>query len=164
MTNSVRAALREIDPNLPLLNPQTMEVQIAQTVADRRLAMFLLAGFAVLALVLASIGIYSVTAYLVSQRTNEIGIRMALGATPRDVMQLVVGHGVKLALLGIALGLGAAFAVTRLMQQALFEVQAYDPLLYGGLSLLILAVSALACWWPARRATKVDPLVALRAE
>lgn len=164
MTNSVRAALREIDPNLPLLNPQTMEVQIAQTVADRRLAMFLLAGFAVLALVLANIGIYSVTAYLVSQRTNEIGIRMALGATPRDVMQLVVGHGVKLALLGIALGLVAAFAVTRLMQQALFEVQAYDPLLYGGLSLLILAVSALACWWPARRATKVDPLVALRAE
>lgn len=164
MTNVVRAALRELDPNLPLLNPQTLETQIAQTVADRRLAMFLLAGFAGLALVLASIGVYSVMAYIVSQRVNEIGIRMALGASPGDVMRMVLTQGLKLALLGIVIGLAGALAVTRLMQQVLFDVQAHDPLIYASLAAVILAVAAVACWWPARRATKVDPLIALRAE
>ncbi|WP_415907134.1 ABC transporter permease [Oleiharenicola sp. Vm1] len=159
----VRAALKEIDPDLPLLNPQPLTARIAQSVANRKLAMLLLAGFAGLALLLASIGVYSVMAYLVAQRTAEIGIRMALGASPENVMTMVLGQGLRLALLGVVVGLGVAFAVTRLMQQALFGVQPHDPLIYAGLSLTILAVAALACWLPARRATKVDPLIALRA-
>jgi predicted permease len=163
LTSAVRAALSSVDPNLPLQNPQTLTVLIEQNVADRRLVMSLLAGFAALALVLASIGVYSVMAYVVSQRTAEIGIRMALGASPGDVQTMVLGQGMRLALLGVTLGLGAALAVTRLMQQALFEVQPHDPMIYGGVALIIFAVAALACWLPARRATKVDPLVALRA-
>ncbi|MBA3848690.1 MAG: hypothetical protein C0502_01685 [Opitutus sp.] len=161
---TLRAALRGLDPDLPLLDPRPLEDRITQTVADRKLAMFLLAGFAVLALVLACIGVYSVMAYLVTQRTAEIGIRMALGASPESVLSMVLGHGLRLALIGVALGLGVALGVTRLMQQALFEVQPHDPLIYGSVAVALLAVAALACWLPARRATQVDPLVALRAE
>jgi putative ABC transport system permease protein len=161
-TATMRAALRELDPDLPLLDPRPLEDRIAQTVADRKLAMFLLAGFAVLALVLASIGVYSVMAYLVSQRTAEIGIRMALGASPENVLAMVLGQGMRLALIGVAVGIGAALGVTRLMQQALFGVQPHDPLIYGGVTAVLLTVAALACWLPARRATRVDPLVALR--
>ncbi len=162
-TALVRSALKEIDPDLPLLNPQPLTALIAQNVANRKLAMFLLAGFAGLALLLASIGVYSVMAYLVTQRTSEIGIRMALGASPENVMTMVLHEGLRLALAGIVVGLTVALSVTRLMQQALFGVQPHDPLIYAGLSLTILAVAALACWLPARRATKVDPLAALRA-
>ncbi|HLP26086.1 MAG TPA: ABC transporter permease [Acidobacteriota bacterium] len=162
-TALIRAALKDIDPDLPLLNPQPLTALIAQSVANRKLAMFLLAGFAGLALLLASIGVYSVMAYLVAQRTAEIGIRMALGASPENVMAMVLKQGLRLALVGVAVGLGAALGVTRLMQQALFGVQPHDPLIYAALSLTILTVAALACWLPARRATKVDPLTALRA-
>ncbi len=162
-TSLVRAALKDIDPDLPLLNPQPLTALIAQNVANRKLAMFLLAGFAGLALLLASIGVYSVMAYLVTQRTAEIGIRMALGASPENVMTMVLHQGLRLALVGIVVGLAAALSVTRLMQQALFGVQPHDPLIYAGLSLTILVVAGLACWLPARRATKVDPLTALRA-
>lgn len=161
-TSLVRAALKDIDPDLPLLNPQPLTALIAQNLANRKLAMFLLAGFAGLALLLASIGVYSVMAYLVTQRTAEIGIRMALGASPENVMGMVLQQGLRLALLGIVVGLAVAVSVTRLMQQALFGVQPHDPLIYAGLSLTILVVAALACWLPARRATKVDPLTALR--
>jgi putative ABC transport system permease protein len=161
---SVRAILREVDPDIPLLDPQPLASLVAQTVADRRLAMALLGGFAGLALVLASIGVYSVMACVVSQRTAEIGIRMALGATPGSVLGMVLKQGLRLALLGVAIGVGAALGVTRLMQQALFEVKAHDPLIYGALALLILAVACLACWIPARRATRIDPIAALRAE
>lgn len=158
----LRAAIKEIDPDLPLLNPQPLTALIAQNVANRKLAMFLLAGFAGLALLLASIGVYSVMAYLVAQRTAEIGIRMALGASPENVMAMVLKQGLRLALVGVGVGLGVSLGVTRLMQQALFGVQPHDPLIYAGLSLTILVVAALACWLPARRATKVDPLTALR--
>ncbi|MDB6113687.1 MAG: hypothetical protein JWQ62_632, partial [Lacunisphaera sp.] len=129
-----------------------------------RLVMLLLAAFAGLALVLACLGVYSVMAYVVSQRTNEIGIRMALGASPGMVQRMILGEGLRLTLFGIGLGLLAAFGLTRLMAQLLFGVQAHDPLIYAGISALICAVAACACWLPARRATRVDPLIALRAE
>ena len=164
LANTVRAALREVDPDLPLLNPQALTTLIAQSVADRRLVMLLLAVFAGLALVLACIGVYSVMAYVVSQRTGEIGIRMALGASPATVLKMILSQGLRLTLLGVGLGLLAALGLTRLMQQLLFGVQAHDPLIYAGISLLLCAVATCACWLPARRATKVDPIIALRSE
>ncbi|HUG10381.1 MAG TPA: ABC transporter permease [Opitutaceae bacterium] len=164
LTATLRAALREVDPDIPLLDPQPLTTLVANTVADRRLAMTMLGGFAGLALVLASIGVYSVMAYVVSQRTAEIGIRMALGATPQSVLRMVLAQGVRLAAIGIVIGVAVALAVTRLMQRALFEVQPHDPGIYIGLAALILAVAFIACWIPARRATRVDPITALRAE
>ncbi len=162
--SAVRKALQEVDPNQPLLNPQPMTALIAQSFAERRLVMLLLAAFAALALVLACIGVYSVMAYVVSQRTAEIGIRMALGATPTAVQTMILGEGLRLTLVGISIGLVVAFAATRLIQQMLFDVATYDPLIYAGISLLLCAVAALACWLPARRATRVSPVEALRAE
>ncbi|MFN8063044.1 MAG: ABC transporter permease [Vicinamibacterales bacterium] len=164
LTSLVRGALREVDPGLPLIEPQPLPALIAQNLANRRLALMLLAGFAGLALVLASMGVYSVMAHLVTQRTGEIGIRMALGASQTEVMRMVLGQGLRLASIGVALGVGVALAVTRLMQQALFAVDPGDPVLYAALSATILVVALCACWLPARRATKVDPLIALRAQ
>ena len=161
---AVRAALREVDADQPLLNAQPYSALIAQRVAERRLVMILLGAFAGLALVLACIGVYSVMAYVVTQRTSEIGIRMALGASPQAVQGMIVGEGLRLAVLGIGIGLVAALLASRLIQQLLFGVPPYDPVTYAGISLLIAVVAALACWIPARRATKVDPLIALRAE
>ena len=164
MAPVVREALRAVDPDLPLLEPQALSTRIAQTVADRKLALVLLAGFAVLALVIASLGVYSVMANLVAYRTSEIGIRMALGASPGVVMRMVLSHGRRLTLLGIALGIAGAFFVSRLMQQALFEVNPADPLIYLTVAAVLLAVSEFASWLPARRATRIDPVIALRAE
>ena len=160
----VRDALRTVDADLPLLQPRSLSTAIAQTTANRRLALVLLAGFAALALVLASLGVYSVMAHLVAFRTSEIGIRMALGASPRMVMRMVLGHGRRLTLLGIALGVAGAFFVSRLMQQALFEVNPADPLIYLAVAATLLAVAECAAWLPARRATKIDPVIALRTE
>ena len=160
----VREALRSVDPDLPLLDPETLEARIAQTVADRRLALVLLGAFAALALLLASLGVYSVMAHLVAFRTSEIGIRMALGASPGLVLRMVLGHGRKLTLLGIAIGIVAGLAVSRLMQQVLFEVNPADPLIYLAVSVALLLVAELASFLPARRATRIDPVVALRAE
>jgi putative ABC transport system permease protein len=160
----VRDALRAVDPDLPLLQPQTLSARIAQTVANRKLALVLLAGFAVLALVLASLGVYSVMAHLVAFRTSEIGLRMALGASPGAVMRMVLGHGRRLTLAGIGLGILGALAVSRLMQQALFEVDPADPLIYLALSVTLLLVAECASWFPARRATRIDPVIALRTE
>ena len=145
-------------------NRRRSTTRIAQTVANRKLALVLLAAFAGLALVLASLGVYSVMAHLVAFRTSEIGIRMALGASPGAVMRMVLGHGRRLTLLGIALGIGGALVVTRLMQQALFEVDAADPLVYIALSVMLLLVAECASWFPARRATRIDPVIALRGE
>jgi predicted permease len=164
MAAAVREALRSVDPDLPLLQPQTLSTRIAQTVADRRLALVLLASFAALALLLASLGVYSVMAHLVAFRTSEIGIRMALGASPGNVMRMVLGHGRRLTLVGIAVGIGGGLAVSRLLQQVLFEVDPADPLIYFAVSAMLLMVAELASFLPARRATRIDPVLALRSE
>ena len=164
ITSAVRDVLRSVDPDLPLLQPRALTTAIAQTIADRRLALVLLAAFAVLALILASLGVYSVMAHLVAFRTSEIGIRMALGATPGSVMRMVLGHSSRLTMLGIVLGVAGGAAVSRLMQQALFEVNSANPLFYLAVSATLLLVAMCASWFPARRATRIDPVRALRGE
>jgi predicted permease len=164
MAGVVREAVRSVDPDLPLLQPQTLNTRIAQTVADRQLALVLLGAFAALALLLASLGVYSVMAHLVAFRTNEIGIRMALGATPGTVMRMVLGHGRKLTLAGIGIGILGGLAVARLLQQVLFEVDPADPVIFLSVSVVLLLVAELASFLPARRATRIDPVVALRME
>lgn len=164
MAPVVRDALRAVDPDLPLLQPQALTTRIAQTVANRKLALVLLAGFAALALLLASLGVYSVMAHLVAFRTSEIGLRMALGASPASVMRMVLAHSRRLTLVGIAIGVAGALAASRLMQQAVFEVSPADPLVYLALSVILLLVAEFASWVPARRATRIDPAIALRTE
>jgi predicted permease len=164
MAPLVRDVLRQVDPDLPLLEPQPLTTLIAGTVADRRFALVLLGAFAVLALLLASLGVYSVMAQLVAYRTSEIGIRMALGAPPGAVMRMVLWHGRRLTLAGIGLGLAGALGVSQLMQQALFEVDPAEPFVYLALSLVLLLVAECASWLPARRAMRIDPVLALRAE
>ncbi len=164
LTASVQAAVQEIDPLQPINEVRTMEALRAETIAPDRLNLLLLGSFAALALLLALIGLYGVISYAVTQRTKELGIRIALGAQTRDVLQLVIGQGMKLVLLGIALGVGAALLVTRGLSSLLFNVSATDPLTYGVIAALLTAVALLACWIPARRATKVDPMIALRCE
>ena len=160
----VREVLRTIDPELPLLQPDTLTTRVAQTVANRKLALMLLSAFAALALVIAALGVYSVTTHLVAFRTNEIGVRMALGASPGSVMRTVLGHGRRLTLVGIVLGIAGALAVSQLMRQALFEVDPAEPLVYLALSVILLLVAETASFFPARRATRIDPVIALRAE
>jgi predicted permease len=162
MASAVRQVLRRVDPNLPLLQPQRLTDRVAQTIADRKLALRLLEVFAILALVVATLGVYSVMAHLVASRTNEIGLRMALGASSGSVMRMVLGHGRRLTLLGIGIGVVGALLVSRLMQQLLFEVRPADPIVYAGLSVVLLVVTEAASWFPARRATRIDPLIALR--
>ena len=164
MAALVREALRSVDPDLPLLQPTTLSTRIAQTVANRRLALVLLGTFAGLALLLASLGVYSVMAHLVAFRTSEIGIRMALGASPGAVMRMVLGHGRRLTLIGIAIGIAGALAVSRLLQQVLFEVDPTDPMIYLAVSVILLLVAEMASFLPARRATRIDPVTALRME
>jgi putative ABC transport system permease protein len=164
MAPVVRDALRAVDPDLPLLQPQALTTRIAQTVANRKLALVLLGGFAALALLLANLGVYSVMAHLVAFRTGEIGLRMALGASPASVMRMVLAHGRRLTLVGIAVGIAGALVVSRLMQQALFEVDPADPRVYLALSVTLLLVAECASWFPARRATRIDPAIALRSE
>jgi len=142
----------------------TMEQVIADTLWQPRFNLQLIGIFAALAMTLAAIGLYGVMSYSVAQRAREVGLRMALGAQRGDVMKLVVGQGMKLALAGVALGLLASAALTRLMERLLFEVSATDFSTFALIAVLLTIVALLACWIPARRATKVDPLVALRAE
>jgi Acidobacterial duplicated orphan permease len=164
ITAAVRGVVNELAPNLPLLNVQTLGDRIDQSLDGPRAQTRLLAFFGLLALLLSSIGIYGVMAYSVAQRTREIGIRMALGARSQNVLSLVVGQEMALVGIGVALGLIAAFAVTRLIGSLLFGVGAADPVTFVIASLLLVSVAALAGYLPARRATKVDPLIALRHE
>jgi putative ABC transport system permease protein len=160
----VRSAVHELDPRELIYAVETMDDVIAASLAPRKLSMILLGAFAALALLLACVGIYGVISYVVGQRTQEIGLRMALGAQSRDVLRLVLGEGAKMALAGIAAGLFAALALTRLMANQLFGVTAHDPLTFAAVAMVLAAVALLACYLPARRAVKVDPLVALRCE
>ncbi len=159
-----REAVAQLDKDLPLTDIKPMPEWLAASVAARRFNLLLLGGFALLALCLATVGIYGVMAYSVAQRTHEIGIRMALGAQTRDVLRLVVGQGLMLTLLGIATGLLGALALTRVLASLLFGVTATDPFVFAGVAALLALVALVACYLPARRATKVDPLIALRHE
>ena len=160
----VRDTVWSLDKDLPISKMQTMEQILAERVAERRLNMLLLGLFATVALVLAAVGIYGVMSYIVTQRTHEIGIRVALGAQIGDVIGLVVRQGMKLALIGVLFGSIATIGLTRLMATLLFGVSARDPLTFAAIAALLLAVALLACWIPARRAAKVDPMTALRWE
>ena len=164
MVAAVRQQVKEIDPDQPIYNIRTMEEIRAESVAPERLNLTLLSLFAGIALVLAIVGIYGVMSYTVTQRTHEIGIRMAIGAQPRDVFRMVVGQGMMLALVGVAFGLVGAFVLTRLMTTMLFGVAPTDPATFGSIAVLLTAVALVACYIPGRRATKVDPVVSLRYE
>lgn len=161
---TVREAIRSVDKHTLILNVTTAEARLGELSAERRLNTWLLALFAALALVLAVIGIYGVMHYSVAQRRHEIGVRLALGAQSADVLRLVIGQGLRLMLGGVALGLLAAFALTRVLAHLLFGVSAHDPLTFSGVALLLAGVAIVACYLPARRAAQVDPLVALRCE
>lgn len=160
----VRETVREIDPRDVIYNVQTMDDVVATSYAARRLTMILLTGFAALAIILACVGIYGVVSYLVGQRTQEIGIRLALGAQRRDILVLVLGEGTRMALIGAGVGMAASLLLTRLMAKQLFGVTAHDPLTYAGVATVLMLVAIAACFVPARRAVQVDPMKSLRWE
>jgi putative ABC transport system permease protein len=164
LLSSVRAAVRAVDKDQPVANIQTMDEMLAGLVAQRRFSMMLVAAFAALALVLAMIGVYGVTSYLVSQRTKEIGVRLALGANPSSVTRLVVLDGMRVAAGGVSIGVLAAMLTTRLAAALLYGVSPRDPLTIGAVACFLMLVVALANYLPARRASRVDPLTALRQE
>ncbi|MFY9556005.1 MAG: ABC transporter permease [Blastocatellia bacterium] len=164
VAGALRAEFKQLDPNLPVYGVKTMTEHMALPLFPARVAATLLGSFGLLALILAAIGIFGVMSYAVSQRTREIGIRMALGADSGGIFRLVVGHGLKLILLGLGIGLASAFAGTRLMSSLLYGVSATDSVTFALIALLLTGVAVLACYLPARRATKVDPMIALRYE
>ncbi|HYV29514.1 MAG TPA: FtsX-like permease family protein, partial [Candidatus Binatia bacterium] len=164
LLSAVRQQLRALDPELPLYEVRTMAAMRSDNIAPERLNLTLLGIFAAIALALAVIGLYGVLAYAVTQRQREIGVRMALGAQRRDVLGLVIGQGMKLALIGVAIGLLGSFALTRVLQNLLFEVKPSDPLTFAAVTSLLCLVVLLACWLPARRAARVHPMQALRHE
>ncbi|MGA9769135.1 MAG: ABC transporter permease [Blastocatellia bacterium] len=161
---AIKREVQALDPDQPLGNVRTLESLLAQSIAPRRFSLLMLGIFALVALLLAAIGLYGVMSYSVTERTREIGIRLALGATSGDVLRLVIRQGLMLSLVGVAVGLAASLALTRLMESLLFNVSATDPATFGVISLLLTTVAVAACYIPARRATKIDPWVALRYE
>jgi ABC-type antimicrobial peptide transport system permease subunit len=162
--DSVKASLRAIDPNVPLSAVSSMEELLDRSLGARRFNLYLLAAFAAVALALAAIGLFGVMAYLVSQRTREIGVRLALGATRGEVFRLVLGRGLLMAGVGATVGVGAAWWLTSVMESLLFSVSRTDPVTFVAVPAALLAVAALACYVPARRAMGVDPAIALRAD
>jgi len=164
MLTALRREFQQLDATLPVYNVKTLTEHMDVSLFPARVAAALLGSFGLLALSLAAIGIFGVMSYAVSQRTREIGIRMALGANAAQIVRLIVSQGLTLTALGLALGLGLAFAGTRLLSVVLYDVSATDALTFIGISLLLASVALLACWLPARQATKVDPMIALRCE
>ena len=161
---AIRQVVRDLDSDLPIFDIRTQSEQIDQLLFNERLVARLSSLFGILALVLACVGLYGLLSYEVVRRRREIGIRMALGAHQRDVLRLVVGRGMALTGVGVVLGLAGAFAMTRYLASLLYGVKPIDPTTFGGITVLLISVALLACYVPARRATKVDPLVALRYE
>jgi len=164
LASAIANAVHEIDREQPVNDVVTMDMVMADSISHQRFNMLLLGAFAGLALLLAAIGLYSVLAYSVRRRVREIGVRMALGARRMDVIRMILGQGVRLALIGVVIGVVAAFALTRLMASQLFQVSATDPLTFIGVAMVLVLVAIAACYIPARRASKVDPMVALRYE
>jgi putative ABC transport system permease protein len=164
LTPVVRSEIQAVDKDQPIHNVRVMDEVLSESVAPRRLSMVLFGLFAGVALALSMVGIYGVMSYAVTQRTHEIGIRMALGAQTGDVLKLVVMQGMLLVVIGIAIGLIAALALSRVMKSLLYDVSATDPATFVAISLLLLGVALLANFVPARRASKVDPMIALRYE
>jgi putative ABC transport system permease protein len=164
IVSSIVSIVREQDPLLAVADIRTMEQVISDSVAERRLTMLMLVIFATAALVLAAVGVYGVIAYSITQRTQEIGIRMALGATHQDVLRMVIGEALTLTTAGVAIGAFGAFLLTRLMRQLLFGVQPGDPVTLVAVGALLATVAVGASYVPGRRAARVDPVVALRAE
>jgi putative ABC transport system permease protein len=162
LASSIQKELRSMDQEQALFQVRPLEEVISNSLSQRRFNSLLLVIFGALAGLLAAVGIYGVIAYSVTQRTNEIGIRLALGAQQRDVLKMILGQGIKLTLVGIAIGMIAALALTRILSSLLYGVSATDPLTFLGIPLLLTIVALLASYLPARRATKVDPCVALR--
>ena len=164
IAGSVRSVVQRIDPTLPLSNVMTMRMIADSVLAKPRLNLLLTAIFAGLALVLAAIGIYSVMSFIATQRTHEIGVRMALGARAGHVFWLIIGQGMKLVLLGLALGVLGALILTRVLTSLLFGITGTDPITYIGAPLLLALIALLACYFPARKAMNLDPLAAVRYE
>jgi putative ABC transport system permease protein len=160
----IRRAVREIDPEQPVYDIRTMEQRLWHSIAPQRFIALLLSLFGALAMILAGLGIYGVMAHAVTQRTHELGLRMALGARPGNLLGVVIRQGMRLALAGGLIGLATAFALTHLMKNMLFGVQPVDPPTFLAITFLLTLVALAACYQPARRATKVDPLIALRRE
>jgi putative ABC transport system permease protein len=164
MARPIRDAIHNVDKDMPLSNVKSMDDLLESSLGQRRLSMILLGAFSAIALLLASIGIYGVLSYSVTQRSRELGIRMALGAARTRVLRLVIGQGMALAGVGIVIGLMGAFALTRLLASQLYSVTPTDPVTFAGVSLLLIAIALVATLVPALRATRVDPVVALREE
>jgi putative ABC transport system permease protein len=162
--NSIRRTVREIDPAIPVLDLRSVDETVDLSVATRRFNTTLLGAFALLALVLAAVGLYGLMAYSVVQRTREIGIRLAIGATPTDVLQLVVGQAARIAGVGILIGLVGALGLTRIMRTLLFDVSPLDPATFTAAAALLLGIASLASYIPARRAARIDPQSAIRAD
>jgi putative ABC transport system permease protein len=164
VTSAIRQQVLDVDKNMPIYEVSTMDQLLANSVVQPRLNLTLLVAFAAIALVLAAVGIYGVMAYTVTQRTHEIGIRMAMGAQSEDVLRQVLAEGARLAAIGLAIGLAGSLVASRLIATLLFGVKPTDPVTFAAVTVILASVSLAACYIPARRATRVDPLVALRYE
>jgi putative ABC transport system permease protein len=164
VTRSIREAQAQVDSTAVIFDARPMEEIVSNSIAKQRLTMILLSVFSALALVLSAVGIYGVISYLTGQRTHEIGIRVALGASTSDVLRMILGEGMRITLVGVGIGVAAALALTRLIANVIYGVSAYDPLTFFGVAILLIGVALLACYLPAKRAMRVDPIIALRYE